>query len=233
MAQADLPAYRLIYEAILKKIRKGQYPAGTAIPSENELARKYQVSRMTARKSVDMLVAEGYLFRQKGRGTFPTGHAGQIRDDCSLTDRMADRDRRIYTKVLSFKTSASEKFGAGPDSPPVTCWRIERIRFVDDLPAVYEQVWIPVAQADVMTAEDARGSLTEFLSRTGDLGPFILNVMPCPKVKKKVSAALKTKKKEALLIVEGQLQRSDGSACLKSRSWQNPRVLPLEILMTR
>ncbi len=51
----------------------GSLREGEAIPSESALAKQYGVSRMTARRAVDELEREGYVFRIQGAGSFPTG----------------------------------------------------------------------------------------------------------------------------------------------------------------
>ena len=40
------------------------------IPPESELIERYQVSRTTVRQVLDMLVNEGLIYRQRGRGSF-------------------------------------------------------------------------------------------------------------------------------------------------------------------
>ncbi len=54
-------------------IREGVFVEGGKIPSENELSRKYGVSRNTVREAVSALVQQGYLSRTQGKGTFVLG----------------------------------------------------------------------------------------------------------------------------------------------------------------
>ncbi|NMG74456.1 histidine utilization repressor [Aromatoleum diolicum] len=66
------PRYRQIEEHLLEHIRSGAYPAHHQIPAEEQLARDFGVSRMTANKAIRDLVQSGYLIRQPGLGTFVT-----------------------------------------------------------------------------------------------------------------------------------------------------------------
>jgi GntR family transcriptional regulator len=61
-----------LYVQIREKLRSelGQMEPGEPIPAEMELEKKFRVSRITVRRAVEDLVAEGLLVRQQGRGTF-------------------------------------------------------------------------------------------------------------------------------------------------------------------
>jgi GntR family transcriptional regulator len=64
------PRYHRVYVGLRTWIRDGSYAAGAQIPTEPELCKMFGVSRITVRKAIDHLVAEGWLVRQQGRGTF-------------------------------------------------------------------------------------------------------------------------------------------------------------------
>jgi DNA-binding GntR family transcriptional regulator len=53
-----------------RAIVSGELPVGAALPSENELRERYQLSRNTIREAVSVLVQEGMLDRIQGKGTF-------------------------------------------------------------------------------------------------------------------------------------------------------------------
>ncbi len=64
------PMYRDVYEELKGLILSGEYLPGTKVPTEPELQKRFNASRVTIRLGVDMLVNEGLLDRQQGRGTF-------------------------------------------------------------------------------------------------------------------------------------------------------------------
>ncbi len=71
--------YVQVYAIFFKKIESGEWRDGLQIPSEDELCRMYDVSKVTVREAIHELVREGYLKRQQGKGTFVTyaiPHAG-------------------------------------------------------------------------------------------------------------------------------------------------------------
>ena len=64
------PRYIQVYAAVRDWIYAGNYPAGGRLPTEGELCGLFDVSRITTRKALDMLVDEGLVVRYPGRGTF-------------------------------------------------------------------------------------------------------------------------------------------------------------------
>lgn len=66
----SLPMYQKIKEYILEKIGKGEWLANQKLPSENEISAELGISRMTVNRAFKELTEEGYLFREKGAGTF-------------------------------------------------------------------------------------------------------------------------------------------------------------------
>jgi len=64
------PKYYTIKKKIIKMINSEEFIDSGMIPSERELMSLFNVSRITARRAVDDLVNEGYLYRIQGKGTF-------------------------------------------------------------------------------------------------------------------------------------------------------------------
>ena len=63
----EIPKYIVIKQDILEKIASGVYVCGDAIPNQQELSQKYNVSRVTVREAVNELKARGILISIKGR----------------------------------------------------------------------------------------------------------------------------------------------------------------------
>ena len=71
------PKYVQIQNYILQKIESGEYAAGDKIPSEIELARQFDVSRLTVNTAVKELANSGIVERVQGKGTFVRFVPGQ------------------------------------------------------------------------------------------------------------------------------------------------------------
>jgi len=97
-----LPLYRQVYEILHKKILLKDWKPGDRLPTESELMRDYGVSRITMRTVLDMLVQEGLIYRQAGRGTF-VAHATLeqgLSQIISFTEDMQRRGFSVSTRVL-------------------------------------------------------------------------------------------------------------------------------------
>ena len=67
------PLYLQLREVIRGKIESGEYPPGTAIPSEHTLAETYGIHRLSVRSAISALIYEGLLKSVQGKGVFVTG----------------------------------------------------------------------------------------------------------------------------------------------------------------
>lgn len=64
------PLYKQLQERLERAIETGELPAGSRLPTENELSQRYEVSRVTVRKALEELSKSGGLVRKPGKGTF-------------------------------------------------------------------------------------------------------------------------------------------------------------------
>jgi DNA-binding LacI/PurR family transcriptional regulator/DNA-binding transcriptional regulator YhcF (GntR family) len=119
-ASASVPEYLRIKRQLVSEIKGGRWAVGSAISSETELTAVFKVSRATVVRSLQELVLEGYLYRQKGRGTFvadfrPTEHRAPLPLFISeFTWRMSGSGRQVLLRILSAIEEA-----LGPTHPGV------------------------------------------------------------------------------------------------------------------
>jgi GntR family transcriptional regulator len=62
--------YIQLTRIFLEEINSGKWQMNQRIPSEEELCKKYGVSKITVRQAVNNLVSDGYLMKLQGKGTF-------------------------------------------------------------------------------------------------------------------------------------------------------------------
>ncbi|SPQ01926.1 putative Transcriptional regulator, GntR family [Candidatus Sulfobium mesophilum] len=64
--------YIQLTRIFLEEITASRWGLGQKIPTEEDLCRKYAVSKITVRQAINNLVSDGYLMKFQGKGTFVT-----------------------------------------------------------------------------------------------------------------------------------------------------------------
>ncbi|GMX66764.1 GntR family transcriptional regulator [Paenibacillus elgii] len=134
-----LPLYIQLKEAIVEKIEQGHWLPGNAIPTESELQKLYDISRITVRQALGELVADGVLTRIQGKGTFVSETKLEpIRPGLSsFTKDMASKNNEIRAKVLWFgEEAASDRLKRvfGETGRELMLTVLERVRYVNGVP---------------------------------------------------------------------------------------------------
>ncbi len=73
----DEPKYRMIADSLRESVLAGEYRAGSRLPSETELVRRFGVSRMTIVKAIKELQQMGLVTRRVGSGTYVAARTSQ------------------------------------------------------------------------------------------------------------------------------------------------------------
>lgn len=117
---SNIPLYSQLKNLLIEKIEKGEYPENSKIPSEQELCEHYGISRPTVRQAVTELTNNGYLYKEKGKGTFVAKSKSIIdmKNYSGFTDSILDSqvpgDREIVniSRIESqYEKRISEIFG--------------------------------------------------------------------------------------------------------------------------
>ncbi len=145
----EKPKYLQIREAIRDEIEDGFYQPGSAIPSENELAERFDVTRLTVRNAVDALVAGGLLRRVQGKGVYVMNeHLGES-DAVKLAgfrESVRARSAVPSVKVLSKTVRPAGEFFAHLFE--IDCnadlLAIKRLNYANDAPLMIEKTYIPI-----------------------------------------------------------------------------------------
>ena len=175
---SKLPYYQQLYEILRGKIVRDDWEPGDMIPPESELIKRYQVSRSTVRQVLDMLVQEGLIYRQRGRGSFvshPTVEQSMTRI-VSFTEDMRQRRFTPRTQVLSATLlpapeDIAEKLQVSPGEELAG---LRRLRLADGEPMSVEESYLVHRYCqNVLQYDYARQPLREVLDN--EYGIKILN----------------------------------------------------------
>jgi GntR family transcriptional regulator len=145
-----VPLYYQIQRALMEKIHSGELRRGDLLASEGELARFYQVSRVTARQALQGLKASGYAFSQRGRGTFVT--KSKIEDQQSqlrgFTEEIMQRgmvpsSRVLEQGVVDASNELAENLEVQIGAPVMI---LRRLRLADGTPMAVEKTYVSLAR---------------------------------------------------------------------------------------
>ena len=136
--------YKSIAEDLLGRIGSGEFTAGHLLPSEAELGRAYDASRITVRKALDALKADGVIDARQGDGWFVTGDPlrqtlGRL---ATIEGQLAEQGVVAERRVLDFgfvRANRRVREVLGGDE----VLRVRRLNLADGEPFAVVTVWVP------------------------------------------------------------------------------------------
>ncbi|MFT4416165.1 GntR family transcriptional regulator [Fredinandcohnia humi] len=204
---SPVPIYFQLEQSIKELIDKKELKPGEMIPSEREYAEKYEISRMTVRQALNNLVNEGYLQRERGKGTFVALRKFEknVKGLTSFSEDMRSRGMEPATTVLDFSVKEADdtvalKLAIDEDTP---VYQIKRLRLADQLPIAYEIFYMSTALVPGLTKETAEDSIYQYIEE--EIGLHILSgtqELEATIADKEVSAALDIKVGEPVLYIQ-------------------------------
>ena len=168
--ESSSPLYHQLMQRITADIEQGVYPTGSKIPPEHELEQLYQVSRVTVRRALAELTAEGKLERKQGKGTFVSVPSGRVQlkslhsfhDSCRMNHVVPSTDV-IHQKEIAADSNDAEELNLDTGGRVL---EILRVRKADGVPVVLERNRFSLAYA-WLEDQDLTGSLYSLLREYG------------------------------------------------------------------
>ncbi|MXS18417.1 GntR family transcriptional regulator [Pseudomonas oryzihabitans] len=145
-SDARLPLYQRLRDQLAEQIANNRWRPGEAIPTEAALSAEYQLSTGTVRKAIDVLVSEGILERQQGRGTFIRRAQFQsslfrfFRFQTVSGERQVPESRILSIEPVAAPSAVAQALGLPADALVI---RIVRVRLLDVKPVLAEEIWLP------------------------------------------------------------------------------------------
>ena len=164
-----IPLYAQIVEQLQHDIEAGVFGHTGRLPTEGELSEQYQVSRITIRRAVDELVAQGLVEKKQGKGTFlcpPKFTRGLGSGPMSFTEMCAANGYVAKAKILEAgikipeSASVREMLNLKEGDPAV---RICRLRYAGDRPLVLEDNYYPLEYAYLLSIDLENDSTYQYL----------------------------------------------------------------------
>ena len=130
---------------MIRRLEAGEWGPGDAIPSEGELAARFNVSQGTVRKAIDEMAAENLLVRRQGKGTFVATHDDPrsfyrflrlVPDGGKMSHAVSDP----FSCQIQRSTVEVEQVLGLPPGGEVLC--VERVLRFDGEPVVFDQIYL-------------------------------------------------------------------------------------------
>ena len=209
-----VPAYIRIHDAIKKEINGGVWEIGQRLPSERDLADDYEVSRMTLRQAITLLVEEGILERRVGSGTYVASHRVQekMRGTTSFTEIVRSQGKTPSSQLISYqrKTANETEIQQLQLKATATVVRMERVRFADNVPLVFEVASIPEKLIQSFNQEDITEHFFQTLTDNGyEIGKSEQTIY-AKNASERVANYLKVPKNHAVLALTQVSYFTDG-----------------------
>lgn len=173
-AEPRAPLYQKVKCFILERIAAGQWSEGDQVPSENELTRDLEVSRMTAHRALRELTAEGVLRRVQGIGTFVASAKPQsaLLEIRNIAEEIAARGHRHRAEVLLLRRErALREVALALELPPgATVFHSLIVHHENDIPVQVEDRHVnPAFARDYLDQDFARTTPYAYLTALGPL----------------------------------------------------------------
>jgi GntR family transcriptional regulator len=143
-----VPIYLQIAESLHEQIVLGELTPDQRLPSERELSKMLNVSRMTLRAAMRVLESKGLIIRRQGDGTYVA--KPKIERQASklvpFTRSMSDRGYKTSARIIIFEKQLAEVSVAAKLKLPVSApvFYCQRLRLLNQEPVMLENFTMPV-----------------------------------------------------------------------------------------
>ncbi|WP_046175197.1 trehalose operon repressor [Domibacillus indicus] len=180
--------YKYIYEELAQQMKEGTFQPGELIPSEHELAGKYETSRETIRKALTLLSQNGYIQKLRGKGSvvldtnrasFPISGLVSFKE---LADQMSGT---VHTTVEEFSTIHPEPYLQHQlqCNAKTEVWKVIRTRTFDGERVILDKDYLLKKHIPALTKDICGQSIYAYIEQ--ELGLTIsfakkeITVEPC------------------------------------------------------
>jgi GntR family transcriptional regulator len=165
---SPLPYYQQVADLLRREISEREAQDEIyQLPSENELAERHGITRATVRHALDVLEQNGWIYREKGKGSFAAVRRveHELTQLVSTTEDMRQRSWSLTTQVVSLEQVSSSPYVAHTLELPVGApvYELCRLRIVDDEPLSLQSAYLPVELCPKLEENDLTSSLYRLL----------------------------------------------------------------------
>lgn len=230
-----------VANALSRRVRDGVYTTSQRLPSEYDLAKEFDVSRLTVRKAIDLLIRQQLLVKSPGKGTYVMTYSDKVESGRlglqGFTEAAKAYGKKSRTEVISF----------GPIDPfPEEISRVlaldtrvnkeidmlVRRRFWDEEPMTVEHVAICHEYVAGLKPHDFEGSLFALLEKRVAIA-YSHQEVEAMLMDKKMAKLLHGKKGDPLLRVHSVTYTADAKPILFDTSYYRADKYSFKSTLTR
>lgn len=159
----EAPLYLQLERELRARIDSQEFAPGAALPSEEQICEQYGVSRITVRRALDGLTAQGLIVRRHGVGSFVA------RRDAGLRAHLTGSLQEFLASAATLRTVVKHLGRAPIATPPEVreifalapkqeAWLLEAVASLDgEGPVAYLKIWFPPEIGEVLQPEELEG----------------------------------------------------------------------------
>ncbi|QIO84619.1 GntR family transcriptional regulator [Pediococcus acidilactici] len=227
----EIPKYMVIANQLRQRIASGDFSDTGQLPQEKRLIQAYNVSRITIRKALDVLVTEDLIYRVQGAGTY-------IKDQDSGNKPVNQNQIELFnTEELKVKI---DNFSViKPNAKVASMMEVNRYDFVyvverqlylKEKPVVYQQLFFPIKYIQGVRMDALKTSITSFL--INELGIDITNVnrqFKLDQLNEGKAKQLNMDSGTTVLLIQEKMFLQDGAIGVYDQSWINTELYPYNV----
>jgi GntR family transcriptional regulator len=152
-----VPLYHQLKTILLERVKNGELKANDKLPSEDEIAEQYGISKATVRQAIGELAIEGLIRREQGRGTYVSEQKIEQgpRALTGFTEEMRKRglcstSKVLKQRVIKASSDVAERLGINEGEQ---VFELTRLRLADGEPMGLQTALIPLALAPGLSEE--------------------------------------------------------------------------------
>lgn len=141
-----IPLYKKVIDDLKKSIDDAIYKKGDLLPSENDLCKTYNTTRVTVRQALSGLTNMGYITRKHGKGSIVTEPKKGLGILAFAGVTAGIGDQTLTTQILQKQAKQSWPLDFFHELNTVEiqkgCFFFKRLRLIDNIPVLYEETYI-------------------------------------------------------------------------------------------
>lgn len=216
---------------IASRIADGTLKPGEKIMSETELAERFNVSRGTVRRALEMLKQRRLIETRPGSGSYVAFHGRDLEDGDGWTSASVSSGVPTSTKVLSIALVERPVELADEPAESDMFYKVERCRMFHSMPISHETSYLPATRAmrEVMDGGLVEGSVSRTMRAAG-MSPFSGSVdVSAERLGEEVGEAMGQSPQTVFLMSERKSYGAGGTLVEYVRSYLDPGHFTMHI----